>query len=271
MIFALFLFLLGCAAAPEFPLKIEVVEEPAITQAIFTIPTRPGVQQRMLMVQREGKNEAILILFPGGDGAGHFQQTERGLRLSNNFLARGSSLIASEGFMAAIVDVPSDHSSGMSDGFRTSPQHLADIRAVVRFFSDRYKQPIFLVGTSRGALSVGYVGTALGENEIRGIIFTSIYDHVGALPLEKIRYPVLFVHHRHDACGVSPYDTARRLYERVASSPKRDFVTVIGGDQPISGPCQARSYHGFLGKEWEVVKIMADWVSGKKVPATIGP
>jgi pimeloyl-ACP methyl ester carboxylesterase len=271
LVFLLFPFLPGCSVNSELPLQAEIFEEPVVTQAIITIPTRPGVQQRVLLVQGEGKSRATLLLFPGGDGAGHFAETRHGLRLSNNFLVRSSNLMANESFMAAIVDPPSDRASGMSDGFRTSPQHLRDIENVVRFLVDRYPQPIFLVGTSRSTLSLAYLATALRQPSIRGIIFTSSYDQVGSLPLEQIRYPVLLIHHRDDACQATPYATAKRLYERFTSSLVKDFVTVLGGAEPASEPCEGLSPHGFFGMEGDVIKVMADWIFGKKVPSTIGP
>lgn len=274
-IFSMILFLLpslpGCSVGPERSLQREIVEEPVVTQAILTLQTRPGAQQRLLVVQGEGKSRATLLLFPGGHGAGHFTETPRGLRLSNNFLVRSSSSIANEALRVAIVDAPSDRASGMSDGFRTSPQHLTDIEGVVRFLVDRYRQPIFLVGTSRGTLSLAYLATALREPSIRGIIFTSSYTQVGALPLEQIRYPVLFIHHRDDACRLTPYSAAKRLYERFTSSMAKDFVTVLGGAAAASKPCEALSPHGFFGMEGDVIKVIADWTSGKTVPSVIRP
>lgn len=269
-VFALAL-LSGCAAGPQLSEPSAMLEEITYTQAMITLSTRPGVQQRILMIQPEGKSTGILILFPGGDGAGHFKESGRGFRLSNNFLVRGSHLFALEGFTAAILDVPSDRPSGMSDGFRTSPGHLREMRAVVSFFAETYRQPIFLVGTSRGTLSAAYVATAIEEAGVGGVVLTGTYEQIGSLPLERIRYPVLFIHHRDDGCRITPYAGARDLFRRVTASRKKDFVTVIGGNPPLSKPCEALSYHGFLGKENEVVKAITDWLSGKPIFVTIGP
>lgn len=125
LFFVMALLLSGCAVRPGPGHQFELLEGPVVTQAIITLPTRPGVQQRVLIVQAEGESKGTLVLFPGGNGAGHFQESGRGVRLSANFLVRSSELFAQEGFTAAIVDTPSDLASGMSDGSRTSPQHLA--------------------------------------------------------------------------------------------------------------------------------------------------
>lgn len=51
------------------------------------------------------------------------------------------------------------------------------------------------------------------------------------------------------ACRVTPYVTAKSLCERFTASLIKDFVTVLGGAEPMSKPCEALSPHGFLGKE----------------------
>lgn len=271
LVFVLFPMLAGCSASPGPLPQAEIVAEPIVTHAIVTIPTRPGVQQRVLIVQGERAPRAILLLIPGGDGAGHFTETPHGFRLSNDFLVRSADLMANEALMAAIVDAPSDRAAGMTDGFRTSPQHLRDTQSVVELFAERYLQPIFLVGTGRSTLSLAYLATALRQPAIRGIIFTSSYDQIGALPLEQIRYPVLFIHHRDDVCPATPYDKAKRLYERFGSSRVKDFVTVLGGAEAGADPCEGFGPHSFFGKESDVIKLIADWTSAKEVPSTIGP
>ena len=56
----------GCSAAPQLSEPSAVLEEITYTEAMITLATRPGVQQRILMIQPEGKSKGILILFPSG-------------------------------------------------------------------------------------------------------------------------------------------------------------------------------------------------------------
>jgi len=263
-LFLIVILLSGCALDSEAPQVSLVPEGPTITRRVITVPTRPGVRQRILIVEAEGESRGTLMLFPGGDGAGHFRETASGFRLGNNFLVRSSHLFAQEGYAAAIVDAPSDQASGMSDGFRTSPQHVEDTRAVIDALARMSQGPIFLVGTSRGTLSVAFLATALSDGRVKGIVLTASYDYVESLSLERIRYPALFVHHRDDGCRVSSYAAARRQFDRMASSPRKDFITITGGDRPVSEPCQALSHHGFLGKEQEAVRAIAQWLTGEK-------
>ena len=60
------------------------------------------------------------------------------------------------------------------------------------------------------------------------------------------------------------------LKNKLSGSSKVNFIEVQGGDPPQSGPCKAMSYHGFLGREDQVVRVIADWIAGKPVPAQIG-
>jgi hypothetical protein len=95
---------------------------------------------------------------------------------------------------------------------------------------------------------------------LKGIVLTASYDYVESLAIEKIRYPILVVHHRDDECHVSPYATARRQFDRMTSSMRKNLVTITGGDRVKSQPCRALSYHGFFGKEDVAVEAITEWL-----------
>ena len=213
-------------------------------------------------------------MFPGGEGANHFQVKKGQIKLGINFLVRTSPDFVARGLAAAIVDVPSDQSWGMSDAFRTSHKHELDIRAVIDFLSDQGLNPIFLVGTSRGTLSVAYLGTILEDKRIEGMVLTSSLGgsrFLEGFPLNKIPYPVLIVHHLHDECKVSQFLGAKELISKFSQSPNVDFVEVQGGKSPQSGPCQPLSYHGFWGMEKPVVDVITNWIFGNPIPRKIVP
>ncbi len=247
-------------------------------QEIVTLDTRPGVTLKVLLLTPSGSHEGTLLMFPGGDGKGHFTEREGKVRLSRNFLVRSSNLFVDQGFLVAIVDVPSDQAAGMSPQFRTSKEHTEDIQKVIHMLGEKWPGAIFLVGTSAGTISVANLAVTLKADRISGIVLTaSIGMTRGSrlslmnLHLEKITLPVLFVHHREDGCWASSFNHALQLRDRMTGSSKTAFIEVLGGDPPRSEPCQAMSPHGFLGKEREVVRAITDWLTGKPVPEQIGP
>jgi hypothetical protein len=74
-----------------------------------------------------------------------------------------------------------------------------------------------------------------------------------------VKAPLLFVHHVSDQCESTPYSEAARLVD------KFPLITVFGGPSPQSGPCDAFSQHGFLGKESETVEQIVNWMLKKPV------
>lgn len=247
-------------------------------QEIVSLETRPGVTVKVLIMGPDRASKGTLLMFPGGNGANHFSESGGKIRLGGNFLVRSSNLFLERSFAVAIVDVPSDQAYGMSDPFRSSKEHTEDVRKIIDLLVQKLQQPIFLVGTSRGTISAAHLGISLKDQRIGAIVLTS---SIGAskggglsllnLPLENIAHPVLFVHHRDDGCWASRFNDALQARERIKSSPRTHFIEVSGGDAPRSQPCEALSYHGYLGKEREVVAAITDWIQGKPVVEKIGP
>ncbi len=261
------------------PLVVSLIAAPAqAAQEIVTLETRPGVTVKVLIMASGGPSKGTLLMFPGGDGANHFSERGGKISLSKNFLARSSDQFVEQGFVVAIVDVPSDQAYGMSDQFRVGKEHAEDVKKIIDLLDQKLPRPIFFVGTSRGTISVAHLGAALKDQRLGGIILTS---SMGAsrgagwslfnLPLENIALPVLFVHHREDGCWASRFNDALQLQSRMSGSPRTQFIEVLGGDPPRSEPCEAMSAHGFLGKEREVVKAITDWIQGKPAQERIGP
>jgi len=253
---------------------LAIYSEPATaSQRIETIETRPGITMRLLLNTPETSAKGAMVMFPGGRGANHFEEKDGKILLGKNFLVRSSPEFVKRGYAIVIVDVPSDQPNGMSDNFRNSPEHAEDIKRVITFLAGQGLKPAYLVGTSRGTLSVAYLAAVLRDDRIKGIVLTSSLagpGFLGTLPLRQIGYPVLIVHHRSDGCKETQFNEALQLKSWISKSPRVDFVEVRGGSWPKSDPCEALSYHGFLGMEEQVVQVITDWASGKAVPSKIG-
>ena len=234
-------------------------------EELVSLNTRENVTQSYLLAYNKGETyRAVAILFSGGAGHIGLKQSAGGVSVSSdNFLVRSRDKFVSGGVAAAVIDGPSDFSR-MTDAFRMSSMHSADVAAIITDLKKRFPDAkVYLIGTSRGTVSAAYSGLALGD-QISGVILTSSVFNtnragggVSGVDFSKIKVPLLFVHHREDACNVCPYAGAQRL------SSQFPLISVIGGLPPQSGPCDPLSNHGYLGKEAETVAAITNWIAGK--------
>jgi pimeloyl-ACP methyl ester carboxylesterase len=169
-----------------------------------------------------------------------------------------------------VLDAPSDRQSPpyLSE-FRQRPEHVADVKAVISWVRGQARIPVWLIGTSRGTQSVAFVTTELGGPDgPDGVILTStiLTDHksrpVPAMPLGKLRVPVLVVHHEQDGCKVCSFSDVPSLMEKLGGAPRKQLLSFRGGENR-GDPCEAFAYHGFNGLEQDVVVQIAAWIDKK--------
>lgn len=233
------------------------------------IPTRPGVSQKLLVLNTPDP-KATLILFPGGHGGLQLYPNGSMKWGDNNFLVRTRQNFANQGYSVIVVDAPSDRQSPpFLQGFRQRPEHAADIKAVIAWARQSAKVPVWLIGTSRGTQSVGYLVTELtGAEGPDGAVLTSsiLADDKGrpvpAMPLGKVRIPILVVHHEKDGCVHCPFLGVQQVIDKLSNSPRKQLIAITGGN--TSGDeCAALAYHGFNGTEQSVVQQIVDWIAIK--------
>lgn len=244
-------------------------------QEIVTLNTRPRITVRVLLATPNTTPKGIFVLFPGGQGR---LISQRG-QLTTGF-GQSFQLFVDQGFIAAVVDTPSDQAGELSSHFRTSNEHLEDARKIIDFLGQKWSKPIFLMGHSRGTLSVAHLPRSLKDSRIQGIILTASlairskdgYLSLSELRMDQITLPALFVHHRDDGCPTTPFNVAVQIQNRLTNSPKVNFIEVFGGKPEEDDPCRGwKDHHGFYGLEHEVVKAITDWALGSSVPERIGP
>lgn len=246
-----------------FLLLIAVCARAQTLQKVVDIPTRPGVSQRILVLSPPNP-KASVILMAGGHGGLQISPTGAFTWGDGNFLVRTRQLFADQGFMVAVVDAPSDRQTPpFLTGFRQTSEHVVDIKSVIAWLREQAKVPVWLVGTSRGTQSAAYIAIELaGAEGPDGLVLTStiLTDNksraVPAMPLEKLRIPVLVVHHEQDGCGHCAFSGVPALMEKFKNSPRKQLMTFNGG-QNRGDPCEAFAYHGFNGLESEVVRKIA--------------
>jgi hypothetical protein len=238
----------------------------AVTERVVDVPTRPGVTQRML-VMSPPEPKAAVVLFAGGNGGLRISESGAINGLKGNFLVRTRRQFVRQGLLVALMDAPSDRQGGgFLDGFRQTSEHVTDVKAAIARLRELAPVPVWLIGTSRGTQSVGYLATELtGNDGPDGIVLTStiLTDKRGRavplMPLGKVRIPVLVVHHENDGCALCAFNQVPWLMDKLSNSPRKRLLAVSGG-QSEGDPCEAFAHHGFNGIEDDVVQQIAAWI-----------
>jgi len=245
----------------------------ACAEEMVTLKTRAGVSQRFILIKPD-KPKASVILFAGGHGKLNLPESFNDQEIpwgKNNFLVRSRNIFARQGLMVAVVDAPSDiksdsYRNGMKGGFRTTAEHFTDIDHVIRYLRKQAKIPIWLVGTSRGTESAAYIAYN-SKQRPDGVVLTASMsvankngEAVTEMALQKITIPAYVAAHEEDDCFVTPPHGAREIFNMLINSKRKVLKMFTGGDELISGACNAKSHHGFLGLEEKVVKDISKFI-----------
>ena len=233
---------------------------------LTTLDTRQGVTQKIL-IEQPNNPTANLILFAGGKGK--IKLNNGKYKNNKNFLVRSRQLFIDRGFTTILIDAPSDKKGklGMLKGFRNSQEHIQDIEAVIDYIKSLNDNPIWLIGTSRGTESAAYAAVHL-NSKIDGVVLTSSISKTNSkgtsivdLELDKITVPLLAIHHQQDGCKTTKPRVIEDIKRKAYNSSRIATKLFRGGDKPISSnPCQARTYHGYLGIEEEVADYIARFI-----------
>lgn len=254
LIFTLFFLILKISFSSEF----------------IALETRPDVTQKFALLKSETKAKASVILISGGKGKIKIQNNDGDASIGKegNFLVRTREYFAEQGLNVAVIDAPSDQydKDGMFFGFRDSEEHMTDLKAVVDYLKQKFNLPVWVIGTSRGTESTANAAITLNK-QLQGIVLTSSITEESAkgttlinMNLDIITIPTLIVAHSNDACWVTPPEGAEAIKNALTKASVVEVKMFNGGDDPISKPCKAKSQHGFLGIEEDVVKYIGSFV-----------
>jgi hypothetical protein len=240
----------------------------AQSERVIDVPTRPGVIERLLLIESPNA-KATVILFAGGHGG---LQIAPGGKIgwgAGNFLVRTRQMLAGHGVNVATIDSPSDRQAApFLSGFRQSKGHVTDVKAVIAYLRQQANVPVWLMGTSMGTLSGAFVTTELPRESggPDGLVLTStILTFPGAravpgMPLGFIKLPVLLVHHKLDGCEhCRPVDLPA-VMDKLSAAPRKELMLFEGGTSRHPDPCEAFAYHGYNGIESDVVAKIAAWI-----------
>lgn len=215
-----------------------------------------------------------IAIFPGHPGILklHEENGQPQYELRGNFLIRSRRHWLDEETLVAVLDAPSDQWATFSQEVRATARYGTDIAAILNEVSKRHRVGEWtFVGTSEGSISAFHAARMNAPLAKRVILTSSVFSATGNGPgltgakFDQLSAPLLWVHHQDDPCPFTQYRDARR-YAETSMSP---LVTVRGGGPEQGGACQARSHHGYVGVEREVVLAMRSWVKTGTVPADI--
>ncbi|RMF92162.1 MAG: alpha/beta hydrolase [Nitrospinota bacterium] len=235
---------------------------------VIDLETRPGVQQRFLLLTPDHPLASVLLLV-GGHGRLGMQRDGSLNWGKKNFLVRNRTRFVEQGLVVALLDAPSDRQDGrgLLGGFRAGAAHARDVGAVVAYLRRRFALPVWLIGTSRGSISAANAAIRLQEGGPDGLVLTASVTRPNrkgsallSLDLSRITIPTLVIHHTRDGCFVSPYRDTATLLSRLVNAPRVELIPLHGGAHPQSHPCRAQSYHGFWGLDLPVVTTIAEWI-----------
>jgi pimeloyl-ACP methyl ester carboxylesterase len=270
----------GRAAARVFALAAltvtltDVTAAPAaaITETVTSVPSRPGVTQFFMLVRPEGDPVVSAVLFTGSGGNLRLAQ-RGGVGSGSNFLVRNRARLAAHGVLVAVIDAPSDRESEGLTLFRSTAAHAQDVQAVIEALRRLSPAPVWLVGTSMGSVSAANAAGRLAGTPAApdGLVLTSSVTRSGRRERESlsdvrlgaVTAPTLIVHHKDDACPVTPYRDAAALPRELKASARVALLTIEGGDPAQSGACEPLSAHGFFGLDAGVIEHIARWMGAR--------
>lgn len=231
---------------------------------MLQVPIQGNAYVPVFWVKQDKASITVVLLSGGGGGIGKLDGS--GWPDSSNFLIRSGRLFAADGFNIAMVAKPSDVPK-LDPGLRIGDGYLDDLYKTLQYIKTLSNAPIWLVGTSQGTISATALAIAHRDSQlIAGVVLTSSvtkWKVRGAVPrqaLEKIRVPVLVVHHARDACRVCRPDEVPAIMKGLKNAQIKKLVIVDGGSQPTGDPCGALHYHGYIGMERQVVDLISAWI-----------
>lgn len=238
------------------------------TSQVHDIPSRDGVTQRVLWVKATDP-KGIMVVMPGGHG---------GMQISNQgnlqwgetiFFVRNREELARQGVHVLVVDAPSDKQRPpYLNGHRQRPDHVADLKAVVQWARQKTDLPVWLVGFSRGTHSAAYYALQTGDSEDAPdavVLAASILSDkpptrtVPDKPLERIKVPLLWVHHEQDSCQFCPFSMLKPAMDKATNVPVQALLSYSGGTDH-SDTCGPLGHHGFRQLESQVEKDTITWL-----------
>jgi dienelactone hydrolase len=266
-LFAIFIFgLISLPAMAQSDKAVEIESRGQKIRAILIVPANPA---------------ASVILLAGGHGKLDISPTGKIGWGAKNQLVRTRADYAKAGYAVLVPDIAPDMktASGVVQRYRASKAYAQDLGAAVQYMR-KIKNPVVMIGTSRGSLSVANALGHLTDKTMRpdaAVLTSAFLASTGAHGFQvrklvhdnaaSLNLPTLVVQHRKDGCAhTSPSNVEpfKAWYEK--NGRKLDVIWMEGGLPPKSDACNALSPHGFYGLDDKVVSSISGWIKTAAPP-----
>lgn len=231
-------------------------------EEVVEMPLFDGQTQRVLYVAPANARGTIVML-PGGEGNVGFED-DGDIRHGHNFVVRTRSLWNARGYAVLIPDTV-DHAN--LRGRRSTPEYAQLVRDLVTFAHRQIARPVFLLGTSQGAIAAMNGASHAEPDSIAGVVLTESVSVLGGsgetvfdADPRGVRVPALIVANRDDRCNVAPPSAAHKIAQAMSSSHDVTIIDVEGGIARSSTACGSLTPHGYYGIEDDVVSRIAHWL-----------
>lgn len=249
---------------PEPELPVRSINT-GMNEKVVNIPLSDGSSIRALFCAPT-QPKATIIMFPGGSGDiglgldGSIQHGE-------NFVVRTRGLWNQHHY--AIL-VPDTVNSLNLRGHRSSASYERIIEDLLTFAQQEKPGPVFLLGTSQGAIAAVNGAAHAPSNALAGVVLSEAVSVMGgsketvfsATP-QDIHAPVLIVANHTDRCNVAPPQKATRIAASMTGSSDVQILRVTGGSTLSKKTCGSLSPHGYFGIEDDVIIKISAWIERK--------
>ncbi|KON63395.1 alpha/beta hydrolase family protein [Komagataeibacter europaeus] len=238
------------------------IPDPNITERVMNIPLHAGGSVRAIFSSPE-RPLATIIMFPGGTGDIGLGQDGR-IRHGDNFVVRTRGAWNRQGFAVLIPDTVGRLNLR---GQRSSTHYAHLVEDIIAFVHRQDSGPVFLLGTSQGAIAAVNGAAHAASGDIAGVVLTESVSVMGgsgetvfsAHP-EKVQAPVLVVANRDDRCNVAPPQNAKRIGAAMTGSREVTMLMVAGSITRSEKNCGSLTPHGYFGIEAEVITRISAWL-----------
>ena len=203
-----------------------------------------------MLFESEQPAKATVFFIPGGDGTTPIKEgmTETRYPWSVGILLP----LTKAGYNVVIVSSPTaiDANSGFPGDDR-----LDRIESAVKYYRAKLKVPVILFGHSNGTAAVHEFANRSEENRqsISGVVISAARQEYRFNT--EVKFPILIVHHKLDACDTTSYSSATSRYESYKSKKMTVKFVAIEGGEGGGQPCYA-GYHMYYKAYQEVADAL---------------